>query len=182
MPKWTLPAGSIKPLVVFHGTDDTALGATGVPPGSQLSGFRINLARCRPNTDFGQGFYATTSEHQARQWANSRWVRSPASGTNAVVLRFALDRDWLASLDALAFARPIPDFWDLVADCRNGFRPHQRLPPHNPPFDIVYGPVTIWPQLLVIQDCDQISFHTSRAAQGIGLRDPWIHAVGSPTF
>ncbi len=136
------------------------------------------MALCRPNTDFGQGFYVTTSEHQAKQWANTRWVRNPLSGIKALVLRFELDRDWIASLDTLAFARPIQDFWDLVTDCRNGFRPHQRLPPHNPPFDIVYGPVTLWPQILVIQDCDQISFHTSRAAAGQGLRDPWIHAVG----
>lgn len=107
MPQWTLPAGSIKPLVVYHGSDDSIPGAAGMTPGSQLLGFRVNLATCRPNTDFGQGFYVTTSEHQAKQWANARWLRTPGGSVNALVLRFALDREWLAALDSVAFARPI---------------------------------------------------------------------------
>jgi hypothetical protein len=129
MPNWTLPAGSIKPLVVYHGTDDTLPGVSSVTQGARLIGFRVNLALCRPNTDFGQGFYVTTSEHQAKQWANARWVRSPAAGVNALVLRFELDRDWLASLDALAFTRPIQDFgiWSrtvvTVFDPTNACRP-----------------------------------------------------------
>jgi len=67
MPQWTLPGGSIKPLTVFHGTDDSIARARTTPKGSRLSPFRVNLAHCRPNTDFGQGFYVTTSEHQAKQ-------------------------------------------------------------------------------------------------------------------
>jgi len=192
MPNWTFPAGSIKPLVVFHGTDASILTTPGVTlitgltptPGftgvTVVSGFKANLALCRANTDFGQGFYVTTSLHQARQWANARFVRTAGAGGNALVVAFALDRDWLASLESVAFARPIQDFWDLVTDCRHGFRPHQRLPPHNPPFDIVYGPVTIWPSKLVIQDCDQVSFHTTRAVRN--LADPWIADRGTPTF
>jgi hypothetical protein len=182
MPSWTLPGGSIKPLIVYHGTDDALPGARGVAVGSPLTGFQVNLNPCRPYTDFGQGFYVKTSEHQARQWANQRWLRSPSRGMNALVLRFELDREWLASLEHVVFLRATSDFWDLVADCRHGFAPHQRLPPNNSPFDAVYGPVTLWPQKLVVQDCDQISFHSSKAVAAHGLRRPWIHDIGSPTF
>ncbi len=43
------------------------------------------------------------------------------------------------------------------------------------PYDVVYGPVALWPQTLAIKDCDQISFHTPAAIamlQGIGLTPP----------
>jgi hypothetical protein len=78
------------------------------------------------------------------------------------VLSFEIDRDLLAVLDTLAFVRPINDFWDLVQDCRGMFPPHQRRG-QQASYDVVYGPVTLWPQRLVIQDCDQISFHTQRS-------------------
>ncbi|MCA6121702.1 DUF3990 domain-containing protein [Bradyrhizobium sp. WSM 1704] len=175
-----MPVWGNKDIVLYHGTDDISVGAQGQRPGYGLS-LTINLAHCRPFTDFGQGFYCTTSLHQAQQWANARIVRTLApTGTArcAIVLEFGLSRDWLASLETLAFVRPINDFWDLVNDCRNGFTPHQRMAPHNVCYDVVYGPVTIWPQRLVIQDCDQISFHTQRAVRG--LKAPVIHSTGSP--
>ena len=177
MPRWTPTGSSIKQLRVFHGTEDDFPSLTGHPQGATLPGFVVNLSLCKSNTDFGQGFYVTTSEHQAKEWANVRCRSNPRS-TNAIVLEFELDRDWLASLEALAFNMPTIDFWDLVSDCRLGFRPHQRFPPRNPAFDIVYGPVTLWPQLLVIQACDQISFHTQRAVRG--LQTPLIKLKGNP--
>lgn len=102
---------------------------------------------------------------QARQWANARWLRNATARVRALVLRLDLDRDWLTGCEALSFPRPIQDSWDLVTDCRGGFPPHQRAP-NGAPFEVVYGPVTIWPQRLVIQDCDQISFHTQPMWKG----------------
>jgi Protein of unknown function (DUF3990) len=67
MPKWINP-----PLVVYHGTDSSVLGLAPPPLHAVLHTFAVNLARCSPNTDFGRGFYTTTSDHQARQWANKR--------------------------------------------------------------------------------------------------------------
>ena len=164
MPQWSNP-----PLSVYHGTDNRSAGATGLAPRAALAGFVPNLALCRPFTDFGQGFYTTTSLHQARQWANTRVLRaSPRAGIHAVVVRFDLDRDWLATLESLVFVRPTADFWALVTDCRIGFPPHQRPPPGPLPYDAVYGPVTLWPQILVISDCDQVSFHTQSAVAGLG--------------
>ena len=166
-----MPLWRNKDLVVYHGTDNQS-----VPnPGTMT----INLARCRPLTDFGQGFYCTTSLHQAEQWANTRVHRTRAArrpAPIAIVLAFQLSRDWLASLETLAFVRPINDFWDLVEDCRNGFPPHQRPTPFGACYDIVFGPVTLWPQRLVIQDCDQISFHTQRAVRGLS---PTFHSQGT---
>ncbi|MGJ5026520.1 DUF3990 domain-containing protein [Bradyrhizobium sp. HKCCYLS2038] len=121
---------------------------------------------CRPFTDFGQGFYVTTNLHQAKQWANTRVISRPNPGLVAIVMQFQLRRDWLASLESLSFIRPASDFWDLVADCRIGFPPHQRMSARRA-YDMVSGPVTLWPQLLTIQDCDQISFHTTAAISAL---------------
>ena len=168
-----MPAWNNIPLTVYHGTDDASLGQPGITQETVLAGFVMNLTLCRPLTDFGQGFYTTTSLHQAREWANARVRRllAPTRTHIAVVIRFSLDRDWLAGLDALAFARPIADFWNLVTDCRYGFSPHQRSGPQAA-YDVVYGPVTIWPSRLLIQDCDQISFHTPATVPG--LRAPVV--------
>lgn len=108
-----MPAWNNDPLTVYHGTDDVSLGQPGITRGTVLTGFVVNLSLCRPLTDFGQGFYTTTSLHQAREWANARVRRvlAPAQRHTAVVIQFSLDRDWLAGLDALAFARPIVGFW-----------------------------------------------------------------------
>ena len=50
----------------------------------------------------------------------------------------------------------------------------------NKNYDIVFGPVSLWRQRLVIKDCDQISFHTE-AALDI-LPAPVIHSQGHPTY
>jgi uncharacterized protein DUF3990 len=184
MPKWGSPN---PPLFVYHGTDDVSVGAVGLAVGTPLP-LGVNPTLGRVFTDFGQGFYTTTWDHQARQWANARVLRTlappPAAGRNAIVLRFELDRDWLAGLESLVFVRPLLDFWNLVDDCRNGFPPHQRppRPPRNPPraYDVVFGPVTLWPQRLLIQDCDQVSFHTHDAARR--LPGPIIYDVAAGTF
>jgi Protein of unknown function (DUF3990) len=178
-----MPTWNNKPLTVYHGTDDVSLGRPGVTQGTVLRGFVVNLSLCRPLTDFGQGFYTITSLHQAREWANARVRRvlAPAQQHTAVVIQFSLDRDWLARLDALAFARPIVDFWDLVTDCRYGFPPHQRSG-SQAAYDVVYGPVTIWPSRLLIQDCDQISFHTPATASGLGTPVVADVAAGGALF
>jgi Protein of unknown function (DUF3990) len=177
-----LPQWGNQPLRVFHGTDDDSLrrgsGVSSLPSAYSPIAFVPNLSLCRPFTDFGQGFYVTTRLHQAKQWANARVRRRGGRTTlTAVVIQFLLDRDWLASLDTLAFVRPTREYWALVTDCRHRFPPHQRLLPHPAPYDVVYGPVSLWPQLLVIGDCDQISFHTRRAVSG--FPQPTIAATGN---
>jgi hypothetical protein len=156
-----------KDIYVYHGTDSNSVGATSVRSGTSIS-FGVSLPLCRPRTDFGQGFYVTTNLHQAEQWANERTrainltLPSSSTPTVAVILQFRLQRDWLASLESLSFVLETPDFWALVEDCRIGFPPHQRAGKQME-YDVVYGPVTLWRQKLVIKDCDQISFHTAAA-------------------
>jgi hypothetical protein len=97
-------------------------------------------------------------------------------GTNAVVLAFELDRDWLASLEALCFVLPDKPFYDLVEDCRSGVAPHQR--PRSPrTYDVVYGPVTLWPQDMIVAGADQLSIHTVEAASAIP--EPVVFDVGT---
>jgi hypothetical protein len=165
-------------LAVYHGTDTNSLPGPGPFQAGQKLSFVVNLALCRPATDFGQGFYTTTSLHQAREWANARVRRLPPMRMQpqAIVLQFDLDRDWLATLESLVFVRAIIDFWDFVAHCRAGRTVHHRQG-GNVKYDVVYGLVTIWPQRLLIQDCDQISFHTPAAAGG--LNQPSVAAVAN---
>jgi hypothetical protein len=162
MPEW-----SNQDLIVYHGTDNQQAGLVApIAPGGGpvAAAFRPNLARCRRFTDFGRGFYTTTSLHQATQWANARVrkVLAPIGPPQfAVVLGFVIDRDLLAACEQLAFVRNTPDYWALVRTCRNGFLPHQRAV--NRPYDVVIGPVSLWESELLIADCDQFSFHTNRA-------------------
>jgi hypothetical protein len=171
-----MPVWSGGDLAVYHGTDTFSLGLAGLVQGQQVN-FVVQLPLCRPATDFGRGFYTTTSQHQARQWANAKVRRvSRRNQTLGLVLKFNVDRDRLAALQSLVFVRAIQDFWDFVSHCRNGGLVHNRGGRRrsyrgNAGYDVVYGPVTIWPSLLLIQDCDQVSFHTN-AAIGILSQTP----------
>ncbi|HKO10180.1 MAG TPA: DUF3990 domain-containing protein [Alphaproteobacteria bacterium] len=159
------------PVRLYHGCDALAARAM------QTHG--IDLTRCRPRTDFGRGFYTTTSEYQAKQWANQRARRNPqnAAKSVAIVIRFDVDRDGLAALQDLVFVMDGPDFYALASYCRTGSMPlHGRARP----YDVVYGPVSLWQQRLVIKDCDQISFHTPEALDV--LSSPQLHAQGNPYF
>jgi hypothetical protein len=150
------------PLVLYHGCDDASA--------SNINGNGINLTLCQPLTDFGRGFYTTTSLVQAKNWANARCRALLAKSgirRTATVIRFDVDRNQLAALDFLGFVteNSNPDFWDLIRACRRNSPPAQHLRARNAYYDVVFGPVTLWPQTLVIKDCDQISFHTAQAIQ-----------------
>lgn len=181
MPVWT--NGD---LTVFHGTDSAAIGLGSPPPGlaslPQPAAMTVDLSKCKRLTDFGQGFYTTTSLHQAKQWANARLRRVLAPGPTtqfAVVISFSINRDELGDLETLGFVRGTLDYWDFMQDCRAGFPPHQRASPRNAAYDVVYGPVSLWQQILLIQDCDQISFHTDRAIQLLNANGPTLVACAS---
>jgi len=165
-------------LVLYHGTDSDQAARIGRKPAAH----GLAIARCRTATDFGQGFYTTTSEHQAKQWANATRERNLASNAalQAVVLRFAVARDSLAALDTLVFVVDNPDYWSLINYCRGGSAPHARTAGAKVEYDVVYGPVALWKQQLVIKDCDQVSFHTTAALNQ--LPPPTLHLTGNPSF
>jgi hypothetical protein len=169
------------PVALYHGTDD--LSASLIQPPSPPLKHSVNLSKCNPLTDFGQGFYTTTNLLQARNWANNRYRRTLATSrraNRAVVLRFDVDRDLLAALNTLCFVTEgtSRDYWDFITHCRNAVGKH--LFQRTKDYDVVFGPVSLWPQTLVIKDCDQISFHTTPALKT--LPTPTLYQQGTPLF
>ncbi len=170
-------------LTLYHGTTDTAVSALCKPSGALPHNIDISL--CRAHTDFGQGFYLTTFLQQAEGWADKQFRdlrrrRRVELSTRAVVLRFEVDRNQLASLLSLCFVtdRSNPDYWNFIEHCRTEMGSH--LLHGNKNYDVVFGPVTLWPQRLVIKDADQISFHTKTALEI--LPAPVLHSQGTPTY
>jgi hypothetical protein len=150
----------------------------------------VDPKRGRPNVDFGHGFYTTTFEWQARQWARDAYRRKYKFGNPKdppAVLKFKVDLDDLAPLENLAFVRGSPDndlFWSFVVHCRASTAAHIQVHrAHRPAprdwFDVVSGPVAAsWSGGFrkIFRGFDQFSFHTVAAAAVldalIGSGDP----------
>lgn len=148
---------------LYHGTLDVHVA-------SILSGIDPSVGHAY--TDFGQGFYTTTWESQAREWASEL---ARATSASPVVVTFEVDRDALTSFDALWFVRgryDADDYWSLVFHCRAGQPQHVRTR-NQGWYDIVVGPVAAsWRRRLAIPDYDQISFHTQRVCQVLDNSNP----------
>lgn len=140
----------------------------------------INLTYSRHALDFGRGFYTTTNEGQAVEFARTSVLpnylrRNRHSVATAVVVRLTVSRDALASLETLWFVRGTPsavEYWTLVEHFRNASiatRTHERAG-ENPWYDLVVGPVALrWgPRRLAKLNADQASFHTQ---EGFDLLD-----------
>ena len=173
------------PLALYHGCDDDSANNIRTPGSGYSHG--IQLAYGRPLLDFGRGFYTTTNLLQAKHWANSRIRRLRRVDPNqyAVVLRFEVDRNLLAMLQTLCFVTegmtpPQTDYWELVRHCRLGLGNHRPTGGGN--YDVVYGPVSLWPQTLVIKDCDQISFHTHAAMTALPTPSYELQASSSDPY
>lgn len=169
------------PITLYHGTDD--LSVVSIIPPSLPMRHSVKLGRCSTLTDFGKGFYTTSNLHQAKNWANNRYRRTlatPKPASYAVVLQFDVDRDILAALNTLCFVTEgsSSDYWDFITHCRNAIGSH--LFKGSNDYDVVFGPVSLWPQTLVIKDCDQVSFHTTAALQA--LPAPVLYQQGNPLF
>jgi hypothetical protein len=145
--------------------------------------------------DFGRGFYTTTFERQAFQWAEDAYRKKYKYGKPKdppAVLRFRVDLDDLASLENLAFVRGSPDndlYWSFVMHCRAStpanFLVHRvHLAAPRDWFDVVSGPVAaawLHGTRKVIRGFDQFSFHTDAAVAVlnalIGSGDPHRFSV-----
>jgi hypothetical protein len=153
--------------ILWHGC--TALDKNGI----EKSG--IDLTRCAVDSDFGRGFYTTTLERQARQWAWGRFydwqAKNPTgTGNQPVVLRFRVPRYTAATpgldqLLSLEFVRGVYDneeFWSLVQHCRSSIpaSPNNHRHPKTGWYQLVSGPVAaFWKQRVAMDDADQFSFH-----------------------
>jgi Protein of unknown function (DUF3990) len=165
-------------LKLYHGCDLSSAVLIMNPTLSHNHSIDLSLGSSL--ADFGRGFYMTTNFSQAKNWANVRWLRNQQIGI-ATVLRFDVDRYLLTQLQTLCFVteNSNPDYWDLVKDCRQGMIiSHALAGQYN--YDMILGPVALPNQTLVIKDCDQMSFHTSK---GLAiLPTPTIEAQGTPFF
>lgn len=97
--------------------------------GSNIIIEQINLSKCRPYKDFGQGFYLTAIKEQAEQMARRT---SAIYGGEPIVTEFEFDESALSFLSVKMFKE-----WALFVMANRSRKNVQ--PTHD--FDIVIGPV-----------------------------------------
>lgn len=150
--------------------------------GSTVSVRKPNLQRGRVNSDFGKGFYTTSSLEQAVRWANIKRERENAS--RAVVSVYEFDESLLnnKNWNIRQFNGADEAWLYFVTDCRKSRK-------HN--FDLVLGPVAndkvfttvnlfesgvldaqaAILQLRAYKTYDQISFHTDKAIKTLQYKE-----------
>ncbi len=101
--------------------------------GSTLKVENPSLTKCKSNTDFGRGFYTTTSREQAEKWAKLKQQR--AGRGSAVISEYEIDDGIFERTDLMVFkfTKPDKDWLDFVYNNRKGLQSNN--------FDIVFGPV-----------------------------------------
>jgi len=132
------------------------------------------LTKCRPNTDFGRGFYTTTSREQAEKWAKLKQQR--AGKGLAIITEYEINDSVFERADLMIFkfTKPDKNWLDFVYNNRKGLQSGY--------FDIVFGPVandrlfatiTLYEQGILTADAaiaqlktyllyDQISFNSQK--------------------
>jgi hypothetical protein len=165
------------PLELYHGTVRPYAQNITNPPG-------IQLARCKPNTDFGKGFYVTRIFDQAVRYANSKYSEltddfGRLGGFDpeaAAVVTLSISLDDLGALETLAFVQPTPDWREFVRHCQlPGNHGHRGA---GNPYDVVYGPLSASEDGFV-PNVEQLSFHTPIAIKQLNVRSA---TYGSPTL
>jgi hypothetical protein len=143
--------------------------------GSTVSVAQPDLKKCRAATDFGKGFYTTTSFEQAKKWSVIKRNRTGAA--QAIVSEYEVDDDILQNkkFKVRLFASPTEDWLNFVMNNRRG-----RLVSD---YDLVMGPVandSLYATLLLYEQgilqasaaiaqlkahtlFDQLSFHSDSA-------------------
>lgn len=110
--------------------------------GSNLDIQKIELLKCRPNKDFGQGFYLTTIKEQAIRMAQRV---SRMFGGNAVLNVYEFDDSILErnELNIRKFDSPSIEWAKFVITNRNASRIKNPQEDNNIDnrFDIVIGPI-----------------------------------------
>jgi hypothetical protein len=137
----------------------------------------LDLSQCRDKTDFGRGFYTTTSLEQARKWAALRQQRLRVK--EAFVMEYEIEDSILTTDDykTLHFHGATEEWLEFVFRNRRGIATHD--------YDMIMGPVandSLYATLLLYEQgilsveatieqlkthtlFDQLSFHTPRALQ-----------------
>ena len=146
--------------------------------GSTMAVRKPTFMRGRLRTDFGKGFYTTTSRDQAEKWARIKKERAGVDA-RAIVSVFEIDENVLNNLSyhTRHFNGATVEWLNFVVDNRRGEARHD--------YDLVMGPVandklyvtiTLYEngvldanaaieQLRTHQLFDQLSFHTVEACK-----------------
>ena len=146
--------------------------------GSTMAVRKPIVSRGRGKTDFGKGFYTTTSREQAEKWAQIKRDRM-GDGAHAIVSVFELDDAVLnnPAYHTRHFDGATAEWLNFVVGNRRGEVHHN--------FDLIMGPVandklyatiTLYEngildanaaieQLNTHQLFDQLSFHTTKACK-----------------
>lgn len=103
--------------------------------GSTVNIERIDLAKSRPNKDFGRGFYLSADEQQARRMGE---FKALTEGGNPVMNVYHFDEQFMSSgeLKVLTFEGYTFEWANFIFLNRNN---KQSAPVHD--YDIVYGPI-----------------------------------------
>lgn len=101
--------------------------------GSNTKIEQIDLAKCKPYKDFGQGFYLTEIKEQAEQMARRT---ATIYGGDPIVTEFEFDESAMDVLSVKRFENPSEEWALFVMANRSRENTH---PTHS--FDIVVGPV-----------------------------------------
>jgi hypothetical protein len=110
--------------------------------GSNIKVIEIDLSKCRPYKDFGQGFYLTDIREQAAQMAN-RVVRLYGGSPHVSTFRMDEAAFIAGDIKILTFDKPSKDWALFVMNNRNKkFRDFgDSLCNQDNKYDIVTGPV-----------------------------------------
>ena len=145
--------------------------------GSSIVVKQPNLKYCRKNTDFGRGFYTTTSKEQAEQWCNILKKRNENCQKTVSVFEFDAHLLKDNSFIVKDFKGASEEWLDFIYANRNGYKTIF--------FDIVLGPVandSLYATLQVFEQgiitkaqaierlktytlVDQISFHSPKVLE-----------------
>jgi hypothetical protein len=95
----------------------------------------IDLSKCKPNKDFGKGFYVTKFRHHAEEWAK---VIAKKQGTEAFVSEFEFsENEFTQSICKIKHFDTYNEEWlDFVVKNRDK---NNKISAHD--YDIIIGPV-----------------------------------------
>lgn len=97
--------------VAYHGTIDVY---------SDKIMDNIDISQSRYFTDFGRGFYVTSNELQARDWAMKKWQDNKAKfpDCSPSIVRLLIDTKGLEMCKGLIYSEPSDNWAEFVYNCR----------------------------------------------------------------
>jgi len=103
--------------------------------GSYVKVDKIDLSKCKPNKDFGKGFYVTKFRNHAEDWAK---IIGEKYGTDGFVSEYEFsENDFTKSICKIKRFETYDEEWlDFVVENRDK---NSKTPAHD--YDIVIGPV-----------------------------------------